>query len=68
MNANDPAGVKVYADSSGIEGKVGAAAVLYRGDTQVQSLQCHMGTLKDHTTYGAKVVGIILGLELLKQE
>lgn len=42
---------KVYTDGSGYEGGTGAAAVLYKNDKTIRSLQLHLGTNTEHTVY-----------------
>ncbi|KZV98023.1 hypothetical protein EXIGLDRAFT_702131 [Exidia glandulosa HHB12029] len=44
---------------------VGAAAVLYRDGEEEDTLLYHLGSAKEHTTYEAEAVGVILGLHLL---
>jgi ribonuclease HI len=67
-NAADKADIKVYTDGSGIEGKVGAAAVLYKNGICAQSLRYQLGTLEEHITYEAEAVGVTLALELITRE
>jgi ribonuclease HI len=67
-NVADKADVKVYADGSGIDGNVGAAAVLYKNGKRTRSLKYQLGTLKEHTTYEAEAVGVTLALELIAHE
>jgi len=59
----------VYSDGSGYEGKIGAAAVLYkRGTTQeLSTLKYHLGDHTRHTTYEAEAVGAILATWLLQR-
>jgi ribonuclease HI len=59
--------VKVYADGSGFEGRVGVCAVLIRG-TRTRTLKYCLGTLTEHTVYEAEAVGVLLGQHLLKEE
>ena len=63
--ADDTADTKVFTDGSGMEGKTGAAEVLYRG-RRIADLKYHLGTLAEHTMYEAEAVGVLLGLELLQ--
>ncbi|CAG8577605.1 9895_t:CDS:2, partial [Acaulospora colombiana] len=58
--------IMVYTDGSGFEGNIGAAAVLYRNGQMSRHLQYHLGTDKEHTVYEGELVGIILGLHLIK--
>ena len=55
----------VYSDGSGLGGKAGAAAVLYREGTSPRVLRYSLGTLAQHTTYEAEAVGLLLDLHLL---
>ncbi|KZV85245.1 ribonuclease H-like protein, partial [Exidia glandulosa HHB12029] len=57
--------VVVYTDGSADESSVGAAAVLYRDGEEEDTLLYHLGSAKEHTTYEAEAVGVILGLHLL---
>lgn len=60
--------VKLYTDGSGIEGKIGAAAVLYRDGVLKSRRRMCLGMEKHHTVYEGEGVGMILGLELLREE
>ena len=55
----DKADIRIYTDGSGYEGNIGATAVLYRKGVQepVKTLRFHLGSLKKHTTYGARLWG-----------
>jgi hypothetical protein len=59
--------VRIYADGSGHEGGVGAAAILYINGTKRDSLQYYLGTDKQHTVYEAEVVGLILAATMLQE-
>jgi len=43
--------IRVYSDGSGIEGMIGAAAVLYRGGRMKRVLRYQLGTDEEHTVY-----------------
>src|SRR5229473_990694 len=60
--------VKVYTDGSTINGKVGAAAVLTRMGRPTRILHHHLGPVTEHNNHEAKLVGILLGLHLVKIE
>ena len=60
--------VKVYTDGSGYEGQIGAAAVLYRNGVLKGRRRMRLGSMKHHTVYEGKGVGMILGLELIREE
>jgi ribonuclease HI len=67
-NANNNE-IKIYCDGSGIDGKVGAAAVLYRqGQPRPRTLRYHLGSIDEHTVYEAESVGLNLAAQLLSQE
>ena len=61
------ASVRIYSDGSGIDGGVGAAAVLYINNSMRQSLQYHLGSDKHHTVYEAELVGLTLAAGILQQ-
>ena len=65
---NDQARIKVFSDGSGYQGKIGAAAVLYRrGQPEPQaSLRYTLGDTTTHTTYDAELTGGVLAMWLLK--
>ena len=56
---------KVYCDGSCIDGSVGAAAILHKGNRIIETSRCHLGTAEEHTIYEAELVGIILNLAML---
>ena len=64
----DQAHIKVYTDGSGIEGHIGAAAVLYRNGVLKSRRRMQLGSSKHHTVYEGEGVGMVLGLELLREE
>ena len=66
-NMADGSAIKVYSDGSGIKG-MGAAAVMYRDGTWVWSLQYCLGSLKEHNTYEAEAVSVVLSLKLIEKE
>ena len=55
-------------DSSAINGKVGAAAILTRTGKADRTLRVCMGTTEEHTVMEAESVGLILGLHLIAME
>ena len=65
-DTDDKATFKVYTDGSRQDGMAGAAAVLYKGHTLVGLLHYHLGSLERHTTYEAELIGILLGLWLIR--
>jgi ribonuclease HI len=60
--------IKVYSDGSAQEGKVGAAAILIRPGKETRKLHFHLGSTDRHTVFEAELVGLILGLHLIKTE
>ena len=64
----DEARIKVYTDGSGIEGMIGAAAVLYRDGVLKKKRRMRLGSTTHHTVYEGEGVGMILGLELIREE
>ncbi|KAJ7191575.1 ribonuclease H-like domain-containing protein [Mycena pura] len=64
----DEARWKVYSDGSGIDGKIGASAVLYRDGQEIRVSRLQLGADTDHTVYEAEGIGISLGLGLLWAE
>ena len=60
--------LQVYMDRSGQDGMAGAAAVLFKGGSVIGTLRYHLGLLEQHTTFEAKLVGILLGLWLVGRE
>ena len=55
--------IKVYSDSSIHNGKVGAAAILYRNSRRKKSLRLHLRAASEHTIYEAELVGLMLGMQ-----
>jgi ribonuclease HI len=64
----DMSSIKVYTDGSGIEGHIGAAAVLYRDGVLKRRRRMQLGTTKHHTVFEGEGIGMILGLELIREE
>jgi ribonuclease HI len=60
--------IKVYSDRSAQDGKVGAAAVLIRPGKETRKLHYHLGSTEHHTVFEAELVGLLLGLHLIKTE
>ena len=60
--------IKVYSDGSAHDGKVGAAAILKREGKPDRILKLHLGSTEQHTVYEAELVGMIMGLHLIKTE
>ena len=64
----DTTDVKIFTDGSGMEGKIGASAVLYRNSRLKSTLCYKIGLQKHHTVYEGEGVGILLGIRLLERE
>jgi ribonuclease HI len=64
----DNADIKVFTDGSGLDGKIGAAAVLYRNGRQKSKLRLQLGLQRHHTVYEGEGVGAILGAKLVSRE
>ena len=60
--------IKVYSDGSSHNGNVGAAAVLKREGKPDRTIRYHLGLAKLHMVYEVELVGILMGLHLLKTE
>lgn len=58
----------VYSDGSGLEGRIGAAAVLFRDGVERRQAGMCLGSVRRHTVYEGECVGAVLGLELLRRE
>ena len=67
-DANATESIRVHSDGSAHSGKVGAAAILKREGKPDQILKFHLGTTGQHTVYKAELVGMIMGLHLIKTE
>jgi len=65
---NDESDVKVFTDGSGMEGKIGAAAVLYRNGRMKTKLRYQLGSQQQHTVYEGEGVGAVLGTKLVSNE
>ncbi|KAF8814018.1 hypothetical protein BYT27DRAFT_7250430 [Phlegmacium glaucopus] len=64
----DITNIKVYTDGSGFEGQVGAGAILYRDGVIKGRKRMRLESLKHHMVYEGEGVGMILGLELIREE
>ena len=58
----------MYIDGSGIKGHIGVAAVLYWNGVLESRRRMQLGSSKHHTVYEGEGVGMILGIELLREE
>jgi ribonuclease HI len=60
--------IEAYSDGSSIEGGVGAAAVIMQGEEVIKSRRFYLGKDTEHTVYEGELVGMILAVQLLKEE
>jgi len=60
--------LRVYSDGSAVDGGVGGVAVLMRNDEVVRKKRFCLGSNQEHTVYEGKLVGMILAIELLREE
>jgi ribonuclease HI len=67
-DANAIEEIKVYSDRSAHDRKVGTAAILRHEGKPDRILKLHLGTTEQHTVYEAELVGMIMGLHLIKTE
>ena len=66
MDAQAPEHIKLYTDGSVENDKVGAAAILTRNRKTINTAHYHLSSSKEHTVFGAELVGILLRLQLIK--
>lgn len=59
---------RVYTDSSGLNGNIGVAAILFHPNGSTTTLCYHLGTSQQHTVYKSEVVGLLLTAHLLSEE
>jgi ribonuclease HI len=59
-------GVCVYGDGLGFEGGVSSAVVMKTKDGEVKSRRVYLGTMEEHTVFEAELIGLILGLDLIR--
>jgi ribonuclease HI len=64
----DRAEIQIYTDGSGLEGRIGASAVLFRGGEEKGQMRFCLGSARKHTVYEGECMGLVLGLELLRRE
>ena len=67
-DSRDRSHIKVYMDGSGVEGQIGAAAILYRDGVLKRTRRMRVGSAKHHTVFEGEGIGMILGLELIREE
>ncbi|THU91602.1 hypothetical protein K435DRAFT_673757 [Dendrothele bispora CBS 962.96] len=65
----DEADIQIFTDRSGLDGGVGASAVLFRDGQEKKVLRYRLGKEENHgMVYEGECVGLILALHLLEQE
>lgn len=60
--------IRVYSDGSAVDGGVGAAAVVMTDGRKTREKLFHLGSTEEHTVYEGEAVGMILALQLIKEE
>ena len=60
--------IQVFTDGSIIDGKVGAAAILTRPGQDHRTLHYSLGSAKEQTIHDVELVGLLLGMHLIKTE
>ena len=65
-DAQAPEHIRVYTDGSAQSGKVGAAAIMKKDGKTIGKLHYHLGKVEKHTVFEAELVGMLLGLQLIK--
>ena len=60
--------IRVYTDGSGIKGQIGAAAVLYWDGVLKRTRRLRLGSMKHHIVYEGEGIGLLFGLELIREE
>ena len=67
-DAQAPEHVKIYTDGSAHDGKVGAAAIMFKDGKKIGNLRYHLGKDSEHTVFEAELIGILLGLQLIRDK
>jgi ribonuclease HI len=65
---DDTADIKVYTNRSGMDRKIGAAAVLHRNGRRKSHIRYKLGTQAQHMVYEGEAVGAVLGIKLISKE
>ncbi len=65
MDRIDNSEVMAYGDGSGIDGGIGAAAVVYRGGRKIKTLRLRVGSAEEHEVYDGEGVSLTLCTEAL---
>lgn len=67
-DGGDRSYIKVYMDGSGVEGQIGTTAMLYHDGILRSKRRMRVGSVKHHTVFEGEGIGMILGLELIREE
>jgi len=59
--------MKIYLDGSCIDGKVGAAAVMFKQGEEICILRKHVGDECQHIVYKAEVIGLTLAAKMFEE-
>ena len=60
--------IQIFTDGSGYHGGIGAAAVLRRRGKREKILWYYLSSQEHYTVFNGKQIGMLLGVELLRQE
>lgn len=63
---NNDSEVQAYGDGSGIDGNIGAAAVVYRNGRREKTLRLKVGSAKEHEVYDGEGLALTLCLKPLR--
>lgn len=66
MERRDNSDVKAYGDRSGIDGGIGAVAVVFWGGRRVMTLQLRVGSARKHKVYDGEGLALTLCMEPLR--
>jgi ribonuclease HI len=67
FEAADQTALKIYTDGSGVEGRVGAAAVMFHKGLEVRAERFHLGSLQRHEVYDAEGVGLLMAMDMVRR-
>jgi len=65
QGAGNRVDIQINNDCSGIDRKVGSAAVLQRTGGPIRELHYHVGKLNEHIMYNVEEIRVLLGLHML---
>jgi ribonuclease HI len=63
----DSSTYKVFTDGSGIDGRIGASAVLFEHGVELGALRLYLGNTEDHTVFEGEGIGGVLAMVLLER-